>query len=130
MMFAWWVLNPSTSSGPLPSTETVAPKFSRLVTLPVLDFWFRRLMPHEGSGLRSGSTEAGGLARSGTCCILAAVSCSLLARLGPRACLAGVRKVQGLHWLGFTACSFTVAVALCAPIRRTPRHAFGIDIVA
>ena len=48
----------------------------------------------------------------------------------PGACLAGARKVQGLHWLGFTACSFTVAVALCAPIRSTPRQAFVIDIVA
>src|SRR6202042_1968325 len=93
-------------------------------------FSFCTLMPHEGSGLRSGSTELGGLAMSGTCCILAAVSCSLLARLCPRACLAGLRKVQGLHWLGVTACSFTVAVALGVPIRRPPRHALVIDIVA
>ena len=46
---------PSTSSGPLPPIQTVAPKLSRSALPERLT-----LTPQEGSGTRSGNTEAGG----------------------------------------------------------------------
>ena len=47
---------PWTSSGELPPTQTVAPKFSRSVA----GFTAEVLMPHEGSATRSGSADFGG----------------------------------------------------------------------
>src|SRR5215467_15307329 len=54
---------PSTSSGELLLTHTVAPKVS--MSCPDRRSC-RALIPHDGNGTRSGSTAAGGLARYGT----------------------------------------------------------------
>src|SRR5262252_7014883 len=54
--------NPSTSRGPLPPTQTVAPKFSRSAPDRVCEV----KMPHDGSGTRSGKTDFGGSGRYGT----------------------------------------------------------------
>src|SRR6266581_4693399 len=53
--------NPSTSSGPRPPIHTVAPKSSssRPGRVFVARMWLVP-MPHEGSGVRSGSTSRGG----------------------------------------------------------------------
>src|SRR5579859_6854373 len=54
---------PSTSSGPLPPIQTVAPKLSRsCLPLPTSE----TVMPQEGSGTMSGRTDAGGSAIVGT----------------------------------------------------------------
>src|SRR5262249_8404024 len=51
---------PSTSRGELPPLHTVAPKFSR--SLP--DLVCEVLIPHDGSGTRSGRAAFGGFTRS------------------------------------------------------------------
>src|SRR5215469_6453188 len=53
---------PSTSSGPLPPTHTVAPKSSRSGPERRCEV----LIPQDGSGTKSGSAFRGGLARYGT----------------------------------------------------------------
>src|SRR5579862_3804334 len=57
------VRKPSTSSGEWPPTQTVAPKLRKSCLL--LRTW-EVLMPHEGSGVRSGSALAGTCDRVGT----------------------------------------------------------------
>src|ERR1700731_814691 len=52
---------PATSSGPLPPIQAVAAKLSRSALPEGLT-----LIPQEGSGTRSGNTEAGGLVMVGT----------------------------------------------------------------
>jgi len=58
-------LKPSTSSRELPPDQTVAPKESTSVDV-VQRRKLTTLMPHDGSGDRSGSDDAGGLLRVGT----------------------------------------------------------------
>src|SRR5215469_9515133 len=100
---------PSTSSGELPPTHTVAPKVSR--SCP--DRWLCRvLIPHDGSGTRSGSAAAGGLARFGTRGSGASPPARGWAAFGAAA---------AQHPRPFTTVSLTLAVASAAVIcsRRT-----------
>src|SRR6516225_6595061 len=53
--------NPCTSRGPLPPIQTVAPKFSRSAPDRVCEV----LIPHDGSGTRSGRADFGGFDRYG-----------------------------------------------------------------
>src|SRR5215472_14817669 len=100
---------PSTSSGELPPTQTVALKASR--SRPDRRSW-NALMPHDGSGTRSGSAAAGGLARFGT------RGSGVSGR--PRAgAVRGAAAAQ--HPRPFTTVSLTLAVASAAVMcsRRT-----------
>src|SRR5215510_5943609 len=100
---------PSTSSGELPPTHTVAPKASR--SRPDRRSW-NAPMPHDRSGTRSGSAAAGGLARDGT----RGSGASALARAGA---VFGAAAAQ--HPRPFTTVSLTLAVASAAVMcsRRT-----------
>ena len=57
------VRKPSTSSGECPPTQTVAPKLRKSC---LVLFTCEVLMPHDGSGVRSGSASAGTRDSSGT----------------------------------------------------------------
>src|SRR5215469_1490099 len=100
---------PSTSSGELPPTHTVAPKFSRSRPDRVCEV----LIPHDGSGTRSGSAARGGLARYGT----RGSGASPKLRVGAAAL--GAAEAQQPR--PFTTVSLTLAVASAAVIcsRRT-----------
>src|SRR5215468_8297133 len=100
---------PSTSSGELPPTHTVAPKASR--SRPDRRSW-NAPMPHDGSGTRSGSAAAGGLARDG----MRGSGASARARAGA---VLGAAAAQ--HPRPFTTVSLTLALASAAVMcsRRT-----------
>src|SRR5215472_16940775 len=100
---------PSTSSGELPPTHTVALKLS--TSCPHRRSW-NVLIPHDGSGTRSGSAAAGGLARVGT----------RGSGASGRACAGAVLgSAAAQHPRPFTTVSLTLAVALAAVMcsRRT-----------
>src|SRR5262249_13925251 len=58
-------LKPSTSSRDRPPLQTVAPNVSTSADLARVRIW-KTLMPHDGSGTRSGRDAVGGLVRVGT----------------------------------------------------------------
>src|SRR6516165_627764 len=100
---------PSTSSGELPPTQTVALKLS--TSCPDRRSW-NVLIPHDGSGTRSGSAAAGGFARVGT----------RGSGASGRACAGAVLGAAAAqHPRPFTTVSLTLAVALAAVMcsRRT-----------
>src|SRR5215470_16409208 len=100
---------PSTSSGELPPTQTVALKSSR--SRPDRRSW-SALICHDGSGTRSGSAAAGGFATYGT----RGSGASAPARAGA---VLGAGTTQ--HPRPFTTVSLTLAVASAAVMcsRRT-----------
>src|SRR5215471_11412674 len=104
---------PSTSSGELPPTHTVALKAS--TSCPDRRSW-NVPIPHDGSGTRSGSAAAGGLARDRT----RGSGASGRARAGA---VLGAAAAQ--HPRPFTTVSLTLAVASAAVMcsRRTNRGA-------
>jgi hypothetical protein len=118
---------PSTSSGALPPTDTVAPKSSW--SDAELCFGFRMCrakIPHDGSGTRSGSALAGGFCRPGTAGAEASgrprgwPGARLCRRLSGRAAAAAAAGAAGAaagwpqHPDPLTTFTRTVAVALAA----------------
>jgi hypothetical protein len=112
---------PSTSSGALPPTDTVAPKPSWSDAELCFDFrmcWAK--MPHEGSGTRSRSALAGGFCRPGTAGAEASgrprgwPGARLCRRLSGRAAAAAAVAAWPQHPDPLTTFTRTVAVALAA----------------